>query len=161
MIITNYRDEYKQAIDDLQKAQWGEGSDSDDIISSLNNHHIKVALNNNEVVGVSVCKINNNVCHIDFIIIKAAFQKQGIGSLFMKDIIEYAEKNNVSSIECEAIDVLGKVNSERLLEKFGFSCSSIESNYWGNLYPDFDCKECNHKPCICTMKKYKKITNSK
>jgi GNAT superfamily N-acetyltransferase len=150
----DYNNRYKKIIDDLQKDVWGEGSDTDEIIESLENRYVKIALINDEVAGVSVCSINDKCCHIDFIIVKNEFQKKGVGSSFMEDIINYCYRNNLKLIECEAINVLGKINSLKLLEKYNFVCTYSKSKYWGELCPDFYCKQCNSKPCVCEMKKY-------
>lgn len=156
VVLSNYENKYKQVLDELQKEVWGEGSDTDDIISTLNDRYVRLAFIDNEVVGASVSEVALSSCHIDFIIIKPGFQKMGIGSLLMKDIVEYCSNSNIKLIECEAIDVFGKVNAEKLLNKYEFVCTYSKDNYWGELYPDFYCKQCNSKPCVCTMKKYVK-----
>jgi len=90
------------------------------------------------------------------IVIKPEFQGMGIGTKFMQIMLEFARSNRCILAVAEAIEAKGKTNSKRLLEKFGFVELYKEESYWGKLYPDFDCKECGQKPCICVMHKYQK-----
>ena len=72
----------------------------------------------------------------------------------MKILVDYAQNQKCKLIECEAIDVNGHINSKKLLENFGFVEQYEIKNCWGGRFSDFDCKECGHKPCVCSMHKY-------
>ena len=157
MEIIDYDKKYKDAIDEIQKAQWGEGSDTDELLDNLENYFIKIAIENEELIGVIAAHLENEMCFIDFILIKPKWQKHGIGTKLMTYVIDFAKENNCKSIDCEAINVYGKINSKKLLENFGFVQMREHKNYWGKKCPDFYCTECNSKPCVCSMDEYKKI----
>jgi ribosomal protein S18 acetylase RimI-like enzyme len=154
--FASYNDKYKQDLYKLQTDQWGEGSDTDDLFidADLNKRYIKIALKDEKLIGACVSTIENKSCHLDFIIIKPKFQRLGLGTYLLSDTIKYAKDKNCKKIVAEAFDVCGKINSLKLLENFGFKRIKSFENYWGNLTPDFDCKECGHKPCICSMHLY-------
>jgi len=180
MKIIDYDQKYLTEIYELQKNQWGEGSDTDEIFNNIDNYYINIAIDNNELIGVSIFhfeldkkiiskndlqNLNKNFngtknelsCLADFIIIKEEYQAKGIGTKFLEHIINFSKENNCKFIECEAIGVYGKINSKKLLEKFNFKLEEIFENYWGKKCPNFFCKECNHKPCVCSMNKFKKF----
>jgi ribosomal protein S18 acetylase RimI-like enzyme len=154
IMFVGYEDKYKEDLYQLQIDQWGEGSDTDDLFENLDNRYIKLAIKDGKLIGACVSTIENKNCHLDFVIIKPKFQKLGLGTQLLKDTIKYAKDNACEKIVAEAIDVCGKINSLKLLENFGFKKIKSFKNYWGNMTPDFDCRECGHKPCICTMHLY-------
>lgn len=159
MKIIDYENKYKSEIDRLQKMQWGEGSDSDEIINNLDNYKIKLVESGGKICGACIWHLTENQnCYLDFIVLMPKCQHLGLGKKLMQMVIDYAKQNGCEYVECEAIDACGKMNAKNLLDSTGFVESEVVKNYWGNKYPDFDCKECGHKPCICTMHKYiKKI----
>lgn len=155
MKIINFNKKYKEDLDKIQIEQWGEGSDSDDIFNNLNSYQIKLVKDNDSICGACVWHIKDeNVCYIDFIIFKPEYQHIGLGRELMQIVVDYAKQNNCLKIECEVINACGKMNAKNLVETFGFIEKKVVKNYWGRLYPDFDCRECGHKPCVCTMHKY-------
>lgn len=157
MKIINYKSKYKDDIKRLESQQWGEGSDSDEILNDLDKYKIKLAKDNNSIIGVMVWHITEtNSCFLDFIIIDPEYQRKGLGTALMNILIDYAKNNNCIKIECEAIDVKGHINAKKLLKNSGFVELYEIKNYWGEKCPDFDCKECGCKPCICSMHKYEK-----
>ncbi|MBQ8424964.1 MAG: GNAT family N-acetyltransferase [Clostridia bacterium] len=184
MKIINYEENFFNEINTLQQSQWGEGSDTDEIFNNIENYYIKISIEENELIGVAIyhLEINNKIipknefeiiksnfnktknlksnelsCFIDFIIIKDKFQGQGIGSAFLEYIINFSKENKCNFIECEAIEVYGIINSKKLLQKFNFEFQDVFENYWGKKCPNFYCKQCNKKPCVCSMNKYKKF----
>lgn len=161
MEISNFKPEFKNQLVNLQRSQWGEGSDTDEVTNNLDRYEIKIIIDNNQLFGAAVWHINNAVCFIDFIILKTEIQHIGWGRKLMNEVIKSSIDNNCKIIEGEAIDVCGKIYSKNLLESTGFVEQYEIKNYWGNRYPDFDCKECKHRPCICSMHKYAKYINLK
>ena len=153
--IIDYSNEYFQQLYELQIQQWGEGSDSDEIFSHIDNYLIKLVLSKDLLVGCSICHIiDKKTLYLDMIVISPEFQNKGIGTKLLTNVIDYAKTNGFCSIECSAIEANGHTNSKKLLENFGFECIDSVDNYWGKLCPDFFCKECGQKPCVCTMHKY-------
>ncbi len=150
----DYTTQYYDELFALQNAQWGEGSDSDEIFENIEKYIIKLALCDNQVVGCLICHEEKEYFYIDMIVISPDFQKMKIGSTFMDIAIDIAKAKKYNKVECCAIEANGHTNSQKLLENFGFVKTQTIPNYWGNLCPDFDCKECGHKPCICTMHHY-------
>ena len=157
MEIIDYNDKYYSEVFKLQEGVWGEGSDTDEIFYNLDNYKIKLTTLGEVLCGVVVFHKTQKSIFIDFIIIKPEFQKMGIGSLFMEYVESYAKANHYEKIECQAIDVNGVTNAKRLLEKFGFRRTYSRKNYWGKKLPNFYCKQCNSRPCTCTMHKYEKL----
>ena len=120
------------------------------MFDDLDKYKIKIIKENNLLLGSVVWHlIDKTICYIDFIILKKQIQHQGYCRKLLNFVVEFAKNNNCNTIECEAIDVFGKINSKNLLESSGFVEQYEIKNYWGDLYPDFDCKECGHK-CINT-----------
>ena len=153
-----YSSKYYKELYDLQVAQWGEGSDSNEIFEKLEDYIIELAICDKQLAGSSIChKQSNGTLYLDMIVIKPNFQKMGIGTKFLNNIIEYAKNNKYKKIECAAIEANGHTNSQKLIENFGFIRTQTIKNYWGDLYPNFECKECGHTPCICTMHHYEKM----
>ena len=158
MEIIEYKEKYFKDLDDLQKSVWGEGSDTDEIFENIENYKIMLAIENEELIGASVSHEQNKSTYFaDFIIIKPNSQCKGIGSKLMEKIIEFAKSQNYKEIICEAIGVYGKINSQKMLENFGFEVTGFYENYWGKKCPDFFCTQCGKKPCECSMMGYRKI----
>ena len=154
--FVDYNESFKNALNELQMNQWGEGSDSDEIIENIENYFVKLAVTSaNELAGTLIChKKDEDTLYFDMLVIAPSFQKMGIGTKFFEFLIDYAKKLNFKQIEVEAIEANGHTNSKKLLENFGFVETRCVKNYWGELCPEFHCKECGHKPCICSMHEY-------
>ena len=150
----DYQKKYYDQLYTLQVKQWGEGSDSDEIFENIDDYIIKLVLCDNQVVGCLICHEEKEYFYIDMIVISPDFQKMKIGSTFMGIALELAKAKKYHRVECCAIEAKGHTNSQRLLENFGFVKTESIPNYWGNLYPDFCCKECGNTPCTCTMHHY-------
>ncbi|MBO4412664.1 MAG: GNAT family N-acetyltransferase [Clostridia bacterium] len=152
----DYDVKYKDKLMELETNQWGEGSDSDEIIENIENYFVKLAVNSaNELAGTLIChKKNEDTLYLDMVVLSPKFQKMGLGTEFIKILIDYAKKLNCRQIETEAIEANGHTNSKKLLENFGFVETRFVKNYWGELCPEFHCKECGHNPCTCTMHEY-------
>lgn len=153
--IIEYDKSYKDDLMELQTNQWGEGSDSDEIIENIENYIVRLAICEKKLVGTLIFhEKNKDTIYLDMIVLSPEFQKLGIGTKFMQYVIDYAKKFSFKQIECEAIEAKNHTNSQKLLENFGFVKTRSVKNYWGNLCPDFHCKECGNTPCTCTMHEY-------
>ena len=151
--IVDYENKYAKLIDDMEIEQWGEwGEESiDDFVSET--EIIRVALYNDEFVGVAYGELDGDKSFwIDVICLVPRFQKCGFGTFMLEDIINVAKsKFNVNTIKTESVFVNGHSNSKKMLENTGFKVyKQQEKGYWGKLYPQVFCTECNHCPCECT-----------
>ena len=151
----DYTRDYKNQLIYLENFQWGEGSDSD-YHTNIDKYIIKLAVVDNKAIGCCVSHKEKDYFYIDMITILPEFQKFRIGTHFLKDAINCAMSNGYNRVECVAIEAKNHVNSQKLLENFGFKRTESIEKYWGRLLPNFYCKECEHSPCICTMHHYVK-----
>ena len=151
----DYDESYHDDLSALQTNQWGANSDSDEVIENIKDYIVKLAVDDNKLIGTLIFHKKNEKClYLDMIVIKPDYQKMGIGTTFMQYAIDYAKNNHFKMIESEAIEANGHTNSKKLLENFGFVLTRSVKNFWGELCPDFECKECGNKPCTCTMHEY-------
>ena len=151
-----YNEKYYNELLNLQINQWGENSDSDEVLKNISNYNVKLAIDDEaNLIGTLIYhKKNANCLYIDMIVIKPRYQRIGIGTYFMQYVLDYAKNNHFKIIECEAIEANNHINSKKLLDNFEFELLESVENYWGNLYPNFHCKECGNQPCTCTMHRY-------
>ncbi len=162
MEIIDFLPKYQDEINKLQQDQWGEGTDTDDIVNNIENYFVKLVVDDGKLIGVIVWHYENkDICFLDLIIIKPEFQRKGLGTKLFKILIEDALAKDKQTIECEVIEAKGKINAKKLLENFGFVKQYSEKGYWGKTLPNFSCRECGCKPCTCTMHKYKKVLRPK
>ena len=149
--IVDYESRYAKDVDDMEINQWGEwGEESiDDFVNE--NEIIRVALYDNDFVGVSYGNFEIDHFWIDVICIVPKYQKQGFGTLMLDDIINVAKsKFNINLIRTESVYVNEKSNSKKMLEYRGFKTyKKQEKGYWGKMWPNVFCTECNHNPCEC------------
>lgn len=157
MKIIPYNETFHDALYDLQVAQWGDGSDTDDIFNNIDNYQIRLLVEEDRLFGACVWHMEDPLtCYIDFILLVPEIQHQGWGRKMLNEALSWAQTFLIPRVKCSAIDVCGTINSQRLLESSGFVRTETIPNYWGNLYPDFHCTECGQTPCICTMHSYLK-----
>ena len=156
MEFIDYNKKYKDEINTIQQNQWGNGTDTDNIVQNLELYKIKLAVENERLIAVIVWHDEEEICFLDFVIVIPEFQSKGIGTRLMQFVLEDAKTNNKKAVECEAIEAKGKINAKKLLENSGFNKQYETKNYWGNHLPNYFCKECGCKPCICVMHKYRK-----
>lgn len=68
--------------------------------------------------------VHKDFIHIDLIVVKKEYQKQGIGSFVIKNILDYAKQNNlVVTLETQSL------YNKSLYEKLGFKCIGHHSEY--------------------------------
>ena len=151
-----YNEKYYDELLNLQINQWGANSDSDEVLKNISHYDVKLATDNkSNLIGTLIFhKKNINCLYIDMIVIKPEYQRMGIGTHFMQYAVDYAHSHHFKFIECKAIEANNHINIKKLLENFGFELTESVKNYWGNLCPNFHCKECGNLPCTCTMHKY-------
>lgn len=102
-----------------------------------NNDHVAVAVCDSNIVGYCISKIEHKppiypiptYGFIDNIGVLSGYQKQGIGSLLLKDAMDWFKKNDIKRIECFAATSNSKSTS--FWRKMGFKV------YMEQLYYDF------------------------
>lgn len=151
--IVDYEKKYANSIDKMEINQWGKwGRESiDEIVNDK--EIIRVALYDNEFVGCVYGEFqNDNYFWIDVICIVPKYQKCGFGTLMLKDIIREAQSRfNANLIRTESVFVNEHSNSKKMLENNGFNIyRQQEKEYWGKIYSEVFCAQCNHSPCECT-----------
>ena len=162
MLIINYIPEYRGELIELQRQQWGDGSDTDDLLENTQHLQIKLLVEDQKLYGAIVWHIEyGSVCYLDFIILRPEVQHQGWGNKLLKICLDWAKRNLLEKVECAAIEAKGIVNAKNLLEANGFVCTESIENYWGDRHPDFNCLECGQCPCVCTMHRYEKSIRRK
>ncbi|MCX8074447.1 MAG: GNAT family N-acetyltransferase [Clostridia bacterium] len=158
IILVDYEEKYADDINEMEKAVWGDWGD--DIRERVNNKLVlRLAVIENKLLGFGYGTITGDLFHINTIIIKPEYQKQGIGSMIVNSFIQYSINNNIKNILAESVLANGKANSKKLFEKFRFNELYRVENYWGDLYKDVLCTECNNKPCTCTSVVFLKKIN--
>lgn len=103
----------------------------ENILNDLNNSNFKclMAIYKDEIVGyISFSYIFD--IEIESIIVKSSYQRQGIGTLLLNSVFNFAKDNKISNIFLE----VRKSNfaAISLYKKFGFKEISVRRNYYKN-----------------------------
>ena len=148
--IIDFNKKYANEIYDLQTSQWGFWDDESVIEKPKDNEINLIALKDKKFAGFFSGELENDSFHLKVCCVKPEFQKVGIGTLLLKEIIQRAkEMFKFSKFIAESISVYGKCNSKKMLENAGFKLVRIDKHFWGKLYPRVFCKECLKQPCEC------------
>ena len=110
-----------------------------------------IALVGNEYAGHIYGIFIGDLFYFDVIIVKEEFRNIGVATELLKETIKVLKSKNFKTIITTA--ELLKDNTvllKPLLEKFEFKNITNIKGYWGKLYPNVLCNECNSKPCQCT-----------
>ena len=146
--IVDFDEKYNDEVNSLVQETWGECDDEDISKSRNDKSFVRLALANETVEGVTFCNQIGDSFHINYIVISPKYQKCGIGTSFLKLIINEAISRECQTITCEVITLDNKANSKKLVENFGFEYLYTINNYYGSLYPDYVCPDCGN-PCKC------------
>lgn len=148
--ITDFNKKYSNEIYELQTAQWGFWDDETKIEKVCETEIILVALLNNQFAGFVSGQLEEEIFHLKICCVKPEFQKNGIGSKLLTEIIKKAEEKFVfKKFRAEAISVYGKCNAQKMLQNLNFNFVRTDKSYWGKLYPHVLCTECLKTPCEC------------
>lgn len=147
----DYKEKYLQEMDQLEDNFWGleEQESIQDEIDK--NSLIRVALNEeNRVVGFIHAQVIGDLLEIHNILIKENYQKRGIGSHLLKEILEQGKMLGMKNSIANAVVIKGEyINSEKLLLNFGYKPIYRVNDYWEAIYPGYYCKQCDSNPCYC------------
>lgn len=129
---------FKMTISDLDEISDILYSEFDDFwtISTLKselqntNSQYIVAKLNNEIIGFGgIWKAVDDI-HITDIVVKEVFRRQNIGSIILKQLIDLAKKQTITSITLEVNS--NNIPAQKLYEKFGFKRIGLRKKYYNN-----------------------------
>lgn len=147
----DYKESFLKEMDMLDDSYWGleENESIKDEIDK--NSIIKVALNEEDkVVGFIHAQKIGDLLEIHNLLVKEEFQKMGIGSHLLKDILEIGKNLEMKNSIANAVAIKGEhINSEKLLLNFGYQPIYRVNHYWDAIYPGYYCRQCNSNECIC------------
>lgn len=96
---------------------------------NLNSHYF-VAKMQNEIVGFAGCLLIIDEMNIMNIVVRKNKRKLGIGSFLLQYIIEFAKKQNATSITLEVN--INNMAAIYLYKKYGFEQIGIRKKYYHN-----------------------------
>ena len=108
MEIINYKNEYKNDLDNLQKSVWGEGSDTDDIFNNIDEYIIRLVLESEDELSVKSPQKDNS---------KNSEILSQKGKVVLNEILNRNEKLNQS-------EILSKNISSVDINQSDLSCST-------------------------------------
>jgi ribosomal protein S18 acetylase RimI-like enzyme len=113
-------------------------------VSEFKNHLNKLPIefsNSNNVYGC-----------IKTIAVNADFQGQGIGSLLCTDCVDELKKKGASLLYGTAWKINEKINSEKMLNRFGLRALCSIPYFWKDesILNQYECPQCGKPPCNCT-----------
>lgn len=147
--IVDYNDIYLNQIILEEKKYWGNW-DCTSVKDDLDKYDIfKIVLKNNEYAGHLYGKFIGDLFYFDIIIIKEEFRNQKLGSFLLDNLINELKERGIKNIATTAESINNKIPLEPLLLKFNFKKIIDINGFWGSLYPDVYCDDCNSNPCIC------------
>lgn len=95
---------------------------------NADNSNYLIAKLNQKIVGFAGIKILMDEADIMNIVVKKDSRNQGIGSLLLKELINWAKKLNLTSITLEVMEE--NYSAIHLYRKFGFKQVGIRKNYY-------------------------------
>lgn len=147
--IVDYKKDYAKDVDYLDEKYWGI-CETERVSNDIKeNDIVKLAKIDNQVIGLLHFKVIGDLIDAYHILIDDDYQNKGIGTKLMQEAFKKINKMNIKTIIAHAVEFEGKVNSKKLLEKFGFKEIYRVSNYWNSLYPGEYCKACGSNNCHC------------
>ena len=91
-----------------------------------------VAKINGQIVAFAGIWKAVDVFHITNIVTKKSFRNQGIGSIMLDKLIDYAKSdNNIFSITLEVNE--NNTSARKLYEKYGFEIAGTRKKYYNNI----------------------------
>ena len=155
--IVNFEEKYVNEIDELENKYWGKW-ESYSIKDEYKKYDLfLIALVNNKYAGHIYGIYVGDLFYFDVIIVKDGYRNKSIATKIIEKTIEILKHNNFKTI---VTTVENLNNSENhlipLLEKYNFEKITNVKGYWGSLYPEVLCNECNSKPCKCVATIYLK-----
>lgn len=148
--LIDYTEKYSDFIDIEESKYWGEW-DKTSVQNTTDNYDVfKIVLKDGQYAGHLYGKFIGDLFYFDVILIKEEFRNKKIGTFLLENVIIDLKKKNYKSIITSAeYNSQGNVLLEPLLLKLGFKRIIDINGFWGSIYPDVYCEECNSLPCNC------------
>lgn len=146
-----YEEKYLSEMDILEDNYWGleDGESLSDEIDD--NSIIEVALDGDKVVGLLQVQILGDLMEIHNILVDDKYQRMGIATRLMSDMMKKAENLGIKNAIANAVAIRGEhINSEKILLNFGFEEMYRVEGYWDAIYPGYYCRQCDTKKCYCS-----------
>lgn len=157
--IVDYKNSYANELNQIDIDQWGNLNEEDKVENFFTPNRIfKVALLNSTPIGFAHGKFfDDNSFEIEVICIHKNFQRLGIGTKLLKELLNIALKKKITKAFAYLVNAKNHTNAAKLVENFGFVHKHNIQSYWGLPDPEYYCPECEQKPCICIAEYWEKI----
>lgn len=147
--IIDYNEIYSEQIDIEESKYWGQW-DSSHIKDNIDNYDVfKIVLKDSKYVGHLYGKLIGDLFYFDVIVIKKEFRNQKLGTFLLDNLIKELKSNGIRNVVTTAEYIKNRIALEPLLLKFDFNKIIDINGFWGSLYPNVYCQDCNSKPCKC------------
>lgn len=148
--LINYNDKYFDEIDKEEKKYWGEWDNTSSALTNKEYDVFKIVLFDGLYAGHLYGKLIGDLFYFDVILIKEEFRNKKIGTFLLENLIIELKNNNCKNIITTAeYNKQGILLLEPLLTKLGFNKIIDINGFWGSMYPNVYCDECNSLPCKC------------
>jgi len=97
------------------------------IDAAIKNHEIKIAIDNEIIVGTIVLTPIRNSIYISALIVKAGSRKKGVGTKLIQEAIKKAKRLNKSKVVVETAFVY---RAKKFYEKCGFRVTKKHYDCW-------------------------------
>lgn len=147
--ILDYNEKYSEQIEEEETKNWGQW-DKSHIKDIIDNYDIfKIVLKDSKYAGHLYGKFIGDLFYFDIILIKEEFRNQKLGQFLLSNLIKELKSKKIKNIATTAEYIKNSITLEPLLLKFEFNKIIDIKGFWGSLYPNVYCKDCNSKPCKC------------
>lgn len=151
IVYVPYEEKYLEEMDYIEDAYWSLEEDESINDEIDDNSIIEVALDDNHVVGFLHAQVIGDQLEIHNILVKDEYQKKGIATHLMEDILKKTDDLGIKTSIANAVAIRGEhINSEKLLKKFGYKEIYRVEGYWDAIYPGYYCRQCDSKKCCCS-----------
>lgn len=148
--VIDYNEKYSNNINKEERLYWGKW-DGTLINENINKYDVfKIVLYDDKYAGHLYGKTIGDLFYFDIFIIKESYRNKKIGSYLLEKLInELQEKNYKTIVTTAEYNFNGNINLYPLLTKFNFNKIIDIKGFWGSLFPNVYCEECNSLPCKC------------
>lgn len=126
----------KMTLENLESIKNVLSTDFDDFWSyntlkdelNAENSYVIIAKDNNEIVGFADLKIIIDSADIMNIVVRKTYRHNGIGSILLEHLINYAKSKNLKSVTLEVNE--HNLSAVHLYDKFSFDKIGIRKKYY-------------------------------
>lgn len=147
--IIDYDERYSEQIDIEESKYWGLW-DKSNIKDTVSNYDVfKIVLKDSKYAGHLYGKFIGDLFYFDIILIKEEFRNEKMGTFLLDNLIKELKARKIKTIATTAEYIGDAITLEPLLLKFDFTKILDINGFWGSLYPNVYCEECDSTPCKC------------